>query len=390
MQEVFRLRLSRPLPKAVVAFGGDLKCALAAGAGRDVAIFEPFGDLADPDTQDRLEAEAQRLVERAGPRAVLVCDKHPGYFSRRLCLRLAAEGGHTAIQVQHHRAHIAAVAAERGLLGQPVVAMAFDGTGYGDDGGIWGGEFFAGNPAGALERRASFAPLTLCGGDAAVREPWRIALACLLENGADAASIQAWLKLVGEGERDASLFAAALSRGVNCVRTTSLGRWFDCFAALWGVRTRADFEGHAAIELQKTAEKAQHGCFLGPADIAWMGEDLAVIRFDELLETFDYMLADWGPRHAALWARQFHASVAEAAALVAARLAQALGTETVVSGGGCFLNSLLCGMLDNHLERHGLKRVGPRSLPPGDAAIALGQIVLASGAHRSVSSFSQV
>ena len=383
MQEVFRQRLDRPLAAPFVAFGGDVKCALAAGTGRDVVVYEAVGDLADPENQDALEREAPRLIERAQGTPILVCDKHPGYFSRKLCRRLADEGGLNVVEVQHHRAHIAAVAAEFNLTDRPIVGLAFDGTGYGDDGVIWGGEFFAGSAETGLSRQGSFAPLSLCGGDAAVREPWRIALAFLIESGVPDEHVRAWLELIGRPGDSLPAFAAALRQGLNCVRTTALGRWFDCFAVLWNVRTKIDFEAQAAMDLQRAAESASDGCFLGPASVRWMGDALAVIQFDPFLDTVEYMLADWSRQHQALWAKQFHASVADAVAIVTERLAAAQGTEIVCCGGGCFLNSLLCAMLDDRFARLGLRRVQPKALPPGDPAIGLGQIVLADRLARA-------
>ena len=381
MTEVYRQRLGRALPGPIVAFGGDVKCALALGKGDEVAVFEPIGDLATPEGQDELEDQAGRLLDEAGA-ATLVCDKHPGYVSHRLARRMADERGLELLTVQHHRAHVAAVAAEHGLCDAPVIGLAFDGTGYGDDGTVWGGEFFVGSVRGELSRQGSFEPLTLCGGDAAVRRPWRIAAACLIEKGLDADVVDRWIEFIGVRPEVFALFRSALDHGLNCARTTSLGRWFDCFAALWGVKTEVEFEGQAAIELQGRAETYGGGAFLGSGRVDWVMDELAVIRFDDFLETVEYMLVDWSESHAAAWALQFHASVAEMTAAVCARFAERTGARRVLCGGGCFLNSLLCDLLDRRLAPTGLERVAPAALPPGDQAIALGQVVLADVALR--------
>lgn len=381
MNEVFRLRPDRALPGPVVAFGGDVKCALALGKGDEVVVFEPIGDLATPEGQDELEAQAARLLDDVGA-ATLVCDKHPGYVSHRLARRLAEERGLDLLTIQHHRAHVAAVAAEHGLCDVPIIGLAFDGTGYGDDGTIWGGEFFVGSVRDKLSRQGSFAPLTLCGGDAAVRQPWRIAAAFLLESGPDPDIVARWSDFAGVRPEVFDLFRAALEQGINCARTTSLGRWFDCFAALWGVKTEVEFEGQAAIELQARAETYGGGAFLGSGRVDWVMDELAVIRFDDFIETVEYLLADWSESHAAAWARQFHASVAETTAAVCAHFAEQTGAKHVVCGGGCFLNGLLCDMLDRRLAPTGLQRIHPAALPPGDQAIALGQVILADAALR--------
>jgi len=381
--EIHRLHLDQPLAGAVLGFGGDLKCAVALGKGRDVLVYEPVGDVAEPANQDRLEAHVRALLKAHGRDvAALACDLHPGYFSSKLCRRIADETGLRRVEVQHHRAHVAATAAEHGLASAPLVGLAFDGTGYGDDGVIWGGEFFSGSVSGRMERRGSFAPLTLCGGDAAVRAPWRMALAFMIENGFDSPKIEAWARQVGVRLPDLDLFRRALHLGLQCSKTTALGRWFDCFSALWGVCAEVEFEAQAAIELQRAAESYDGGCFLGPCTVRWLDDRLAVITFEEFLETLDYMVVDWSPRHAAAFARQFHASVAESVAEVAARLAREAGTDVVCCGGGCFLNGLLCAMLDKQFSRFGLRRVQPRALPPGDQSLAVGQVLLADQALR--------
>jgi len=377
MREVFRLHLDRPLPAPVLAAGGDLKCSLGVGTGRNVVLYESIGDLELVENRDAFEKSFHRLLgEFSDSSPLLVCDKHPAYVSSGCCRRIAKERGLRLVEVQHHRAHVAAVAAEASLLDRPIVGLAFDGTGFGDDGTIWGGEFFVGQAPADLRRQASFAPLTLCGGDAAVRKPWRIALAWLIENGVDDGKIRAWAERVGVSLPDLGLFRQSLDRGLNCVKTTALGRWFDCFSALLGVRTEIEFEAQAAIDLQKAAESYDGGCFVGPATVRWMGDDLATITFEDFLEALDYMLVDWSPKHAAAFARQFHVSVAEAVADVAAQFARLTGAEHVLCSGGCFLYALLSDMLKARLKQGGLRQVMPKALPPGDQALALGQIVL--------------
>ena len=378
MREVFRLHLDDDLSRTIVALGGDLKCSVALGSGRDIVLYEEVGDLEILQNQDRFEAVVTEILDRvAGDQPVLVCDKHPGYVSSRHGRQLVQTRGLRCLEVQHHRAHIVSVAAEFGLLDHPIIGLAFDGTGYGDDGLIWGGEIFVGRPLEELARRGSFAPLTLCGGDAAVRQPWRIALAWLIEKGFSDDRIAAWAERIGVPLSGLDLFKAALERNIQCVKTTALGRWFDCFAALWGVRTEIEFEAQAAIELQKAAEEYDGGCILGPVTARWMCEELAVITFDEFLETVEYMLDSWSPNHAAAFAREFHASTAASVAEVSAAFAEKTGADTVCCGGGCFLNSLFCGMLDDRLQRFGLRRVQSKDLPPGDQALALGQVILA-------------
>jgi len=359
-------KLPRKLDRSVIAMGGDLKCHPALADGDEVNFLEEIGDLAAPENQDALE----EMIERHSARAV-VCDRHPDYFSTTLSLRLAAERGLPLIQVQHHRAHVAAVCMERGLFDEKVVGLAFDGTGFGDDGNVWGGEFFTGSLAEGFKRAAHFAPLPLPGGDAAVRQPWRMVLALLLERGVSQNVIDQWLARHRIPLADPALFKKALRTGLPVGRSTALGRWFDAASALLGVCTEAKFEAQPAIELQQAAEKH----FSEGAAKQWAFEiktgDPSIIDFPELEQ-----IAKSPPEQIPQLAAGFHVAAAQATAEVAGRLAAGAGAKTVVASGGCFLNSLFDRLLEKQISGLGLRYVKPKILPPGDQALALGQIGL--------------
>ncbi len=363
--------LEFPLPHAparpLLALGGDLKCHPAVTRGDRLVMLDEVGDLAAPDKQDALEV----LLDGQAPGA-LVCDRHPDYFSTNLAHRLAGEQRLPLREVQHHRAHVAAVCVEHRLFDAPVVGLAFDGTGFGDDGTVWGGEFFTGSVAGGLIRRAHFATVPLPGGDAAVRQPWRIALALLLERGASRAQAQAYLARHGIALGDLPLFEKALANKLAVGRSSALGRWFDAVSALLGIRTVAQFEAQPAIDLQATAEKHFTTKVRGDWPYALGGDEVLVVDFPALAEA-----AQAPPDRAPALAVEFHHAAARATAEVAARLAAAANTELVVASGGCFLNKLFARLLDEQLAAAGLRPLKPVRLPPGDQALALGQIGLA-------------
>jgi hydrogenase maturation protein HypF len=368
-----KITLPKKIPAPVFALGGDLKCQPVFAEGDTAEVLPEIGDLAGPDNQDSLED----LVESLNP-AVLICDEHPGYFSTALAERVAAERGIRLVKVQHHRAHIAAVCLENDLYDQPVVGLAFDGTGYGDDGIAWGGEFFSGSVADGFVRRAHFAPVPLPGGDAAVRAPWRIVLALLIERGASEAAIQTWIKHHNVPINDLELFRAGLQAKLAVGRCTSVGRWFDAAAALLGIRLTVDFEAQGAIDTQKLAEQNVHEPAPDDWPFAISDTDPMVVDFPALVE-----LAQRSPADAPGLAYAFHHATAAASVEVAARLAAEAGATGVVFSGGVFFNRLLGSLIEDGLSAAGLSAIKAKSLMPGDTAIALGQVGLVlSGAAR--------
>jgi len=358
------IHLPKSITRSAVALGGDLKCRPVYAQGDQAKVLDEVGDLAAPETQDALEA----LMEKHAP-DVLICDRHPGYFSNNLAHRLAEENDRAVIEVQHHRAHVAAVCLEHGLYDEPVVGLAFDGTGYGDDGNVWGGEFFTGTVKNDFARRAHFASLPIPGGDAAVRQPWRIALALMLERGLDRDLIQNWLTQRQINIGDLNLFEKALKTGFAVGRSTALGRWFDTASALLGIRTEAEFEAQPAIELQQAAESVEKTDLTWPLSIG--KAEPHVIDVPDLRS-----LIETPQDQAAEMALAFHRAAAETTAQVSRRLAESVGANKVIASGGCFLNRLFDGLLADKLAALGLEYVKPINLPPGDQALALGQIGL--------------
>ena len=356
-----RLVVPITAPRPLLAAGGDLKNTLCLLDGDRALLGPHVGALAHVATQAHWRATATALADLAGvaPTAV-ACDAHPQYASRALAERL----GLPLVAVQHHHAHVAACLAENGDRG-PAIGIAFDGTGYGDDGAIWGGEALLADLSRA-ERVGHLEYLPLAGGDAAVREPLRVAAAYELALlGAVDARTRAAL-----GEEPVAVLARMIARGVNTVPTSSAGRLFDAVAAILGLAADVTYEGHAAMRLEAAA-----GAVIpeGPYPFAL---DAGIVRLRPLLAA---LLAerDAGIGVATIAAR-FHATMA-AIVLALARHARACsGLATVALSGGCFQNRRLLAGSVAALAGDGFRVLVHRRVPANDGGLALGQAVVAA------------
>ncbi|MGV4981228.1 carbamoyltransferase HypF [Streptomyces sp. NRAIS4] len=368
------LRLPVAVPP-VLAAGGDLKNALCLGEG-DQAWFGPhigdMGDLATLEAAGRAERHLTRLTG-VSPRLV-AADRHPGYHStgwaRRRASRLPLR------LVQHHHAHIASAMAEHGLDGTtPVIGVAFDGTGYGDDGTVWGGEILLADYTG-YRRFARLAPAPLPGGDAGVANPCRLALARLWAAGLpwepDLPSVQACTEV------ELAVLRQQLARQVAWVPTSSMGRLFDAVSSLAGVCQRAGYEAQAAMELEAAALRA------GDADsVAYpfelTGEDVLACDPAPMLRA---LLADRrrGTPVPVLAAR-FHRGVARAVTGICHRARAETGLTTAALTGGVFANGLLEEETASLLTRAGFAVLRHGEVPPNDGGLALGQLMVAGTAH---------
>ncbi len=359
------LALGEPGP-CVLALGGQLKGAVALALGDRAIVSQHLGDLDSPEGAVLLERTAEDLLRffEAEPQ-VIACDLHPEYTSTRLAEALAARWSLPLTRVQHHHAHAAAVMAEAGLTGK-ALGFSWDGTGFGDDGSIWGGEALEVD-GGGYRRAAHLRPFRLPGGDAAIRDPRR-ALLGLAHACQSPRLLEAARALFAPGERAALL--SMLERGFNAPVSTSAGRLFDGVSALLGVRTAPGFEGQAAMELEFAAE--------GQGDASAYDFPLApgvggvwVADWAPMLEALLEDLRRGAP--AAVCAARFHSTLAELAAGIARRL----GAERAVLGGGCFQNDRLARATRGRLRAAGVEVHSPRLFPPNDGAIALGQLAVA-------------
>lgn len=371
------LPLTLPVPVVpALAVGGDLKNTFCLGEGRKAWLSAHIGDMDDLATQLAFERAEEQLESITGVRpGMMVADRHPAYRSAQWARRHA--DGRPVVRVQHHHAHVAAAMAEHGLDGScPVIGVAFDGTGHGDDGAVWGGEFLIADYAGYL-RFAHLAYVPLPGGDAAVRRPYRMALAHLRAAGIP------WsgdlLCATACTSDELHLLEQQLTRSLNCVPTSSMGRLFDAVSSLAGVCHRADYEAQAAIELEAAAVAAEF-------------EDDARYTFRMVRPAGAPLVCDPAPvlgavvedlRHgtaAPAVAARFHRAVARLVRTVCAAARDEVGLGTVALTGGVFANVLLSSLCARGLRQDGFTVLRHQRIPPNDGGLAVGQLVVAAHA----------
>lgn len=356
-----------PAGRSVLAVGGDLKAAVClAGQGRAV-LGEHLGDLEHPASFRHFVAAIDRLRDllRLSPE-VIACDPHPGYHASRHARSL----GLPLIPVQHHLAHLAAVAAEHGLE-PPLLGLICDGTGYGDDGTIWGGEILAWDGT-ACRRLGHLTPVPLMGGDRGADETWRPLLGLLHRawGGEVCQHLQPGILPTDEEATGLLVTRLQAGRGVPC---SSLGRLFDAVAGLLGVARANRHEAEAAMALEAQA-------MLGRP----LGRPAPVVKEEGgrlLLDPLPLVLA----LHAEIGrgasvgdlARTFHEGVIDLLLAGLRRAAQAAGLRRVVLGGGCFASRLLLAGVQAGATDSGLEVFTPRLVPPGDGGLALGQALVA-------------
>lgn len=383
------------LPKAeqnapcVLGTGAELKATICLTRGAEAFVGQHIGDLENPATlnfYEEVAAHLEKLLE-VHPEA-LVCDAHPDFLSTRYAEARAERDGLPLWRLQHHAAHAAAVLAENSHYG-PALALCLDGTGLGDDGTVWGGELlFMELEQARWHRVGRLAPFALPGGDAAVRQPWRIALA--LRNLCEQAEIPLpplhtpWLP---EQAQAAAAVAEMLRRGINCPATSSCGRLFDAVAAQLGLCLDTSYEGQAAIRLEDAANRADERirtALEGKArdkDMASLIWPVGIALQQDLLEMDSAGLfahvaqAQAQGMDATEAAARFHLSLARALAGMAGRAARNLGVKCVGLTGGVLQNATLARLLPLALAEQGLTALTHHELPPGDGGLSLGQAV---------------
>jgi hydrogenase maturation protein HypF len=359
---------SRPL----VAVGAHLKSTFTLVHGARAYVSQHIGDLENLETLEHFERtlDAYQRLFRIEP-AVAAHDLHPEYLSSRVARELGLE---RTIAVQHHHAHVAAVLAEHGVT-EPVVGIAYDGTGYGEDGNVWGAEILIADLA-RYRRVAHLRYAPLPGGDFAARHPWRVAAGYLsLEPGARTAFARAF---EGVDAREQTIVAQQLAARLNTPLASSMGRLFDAAAAILGVRRVADYEAQAAMELEAAAGTRPAQAL--PFPLADHGDGKFILDPLPLLATL-------GERRTAGadvrdLAAAFHESVAAATAEVVGLVAATAGTRIAALAGGCFQNARLLVSVRTRLEARGLRVLVPRRLGPNDGAVSYGQAAVATALLR--------
>ncbi len=364
--------LMEGLPAGVLALGGHMKTTVAVTLEDGVLLSQHLGDLETMPARLAHDRAVDDMLKLRGlaPR-VVVRDLHPDYATSRMAARI----GPPVVGVQHHLAHVVACMAEHGIA-PPVLGVAWDGTGYGTDGTIWGGEFLL-VAKGSWCRVAHLRPFRLPGGEVAVHEPRRSAIGLLYEVfGADAFELDL-PPVAAFTPAERKVMKTALEQEVNAPRISSMGRLFDGFAALCGLRQSASYEGQAAAEFE------------------WAADDVVPARsydFPLVTNTAEDApwIVDWKPALDALLCDRaagvpvgaisaaFHAGLAK----VLAAVARQIGTPRVILTGGCFQNARLTEEAVTALRTAGHEPVWHRRVPPNDCAIALGQAVWAAWSEK--------
>lgn len=366
---VARLPVERPL----LAVGADLKNTITLVVNGQAFVSQHIGDL-DHYTAFRALQETIRdlvsMYEVQWDEVLVVHDAHPQYLSTSHALALSAP---EKLAIQHHRAHVASVLAEKGEWDKPVVGISFDGTGYGDDGTIWGGEIFTGSVRRGFDRVAHLRPAVLAGGDAATQYPVQAAAGFL-------AQVDGLPDLIALPFSFPRRYHAALElvhKEVRTFPTTSMGRLFDTVAALLGFTREITFEGQAAMWLEQLAKRAN---LTEPYPFPFVGNEM---DFRPLLQS----VADdrRRGRDTREIARAFQRGVAQGLCDCLRKICGEKGLDTVVLSGGVFQNELLLEDLKSLLERESLQIWTNQAVPPNDGGISLGQASLAAFAERSSS-----
>ena len=358
---------------AVLGIGGELKNAFCLG---DKGLFYPspyIGDMADMRSVRALEAATtrmERLLEIQPD--IIVGDMHPGYNTSEMARVIAEREGVPVMEVQHHHAHMVSCMAENEYEGT-ALGVTFDGTGYGPDGTIWGGEFILGDEKG-YERVGSIAPFIHAGGDIASREGWRIAYPMISTAlGSEAANrIGETLGLGDEKGRQSIDFM--LGNNINTVKSTSAGRLFDAVSAVLGIKSVSTFEGEASMALQFAAERAEaQGISLAPYEGRLMNideEQFELCTDTLLMELAARSLADQDTDQLAYF---FHKALADMIVIACCYQRTRCDVNVVALSGGVFQNLLLLRLVDAGLEREGFKVLKHGVVPTNDGGIALGQ-----------------
>ena len=375
--------LKYTLPGTVLAAGADLKNAPALGRGSDIYLAPYIGDLDDPLTRRDFEHQIGKILSLYEVRPdTLVYDLHPGYHSTRWALEQDIP---RKVGVQHHHAHLLAVMAEHQL--EEVIGLSFDGTGYGTDGTIWGGEFLLSRRS-DFQRLGHFRTFVLPGGEAAVLNPLRIALA-LLKDVLEPQELQRlFVQEHGFGEQQLATLSEMIDKGVNTPASSSLGRIFDAAGALLGLVKSVSYEGEGPIRLEGLALSLYDGKPLSgsarcddrhisveQADGPFQIDCRGLLRY--LTESIRH-LSGAGPTNLdeakAALALEFHKAIAAAALEGARRMQAQTGISRLAVSGGVFQNALLCELLLPALTEAGFEVYAHRNIPPGDGGIAVGQV----------------
>lgn len=353
---------------SVLACGGELKNTFCLTKGNKAFLSHHIGDLENAQTLTSFESgiEHFKQIFSVAPE-IVAYDKHPGYLSTQFAENL---NGVQKVPVQHHHAHIASCMVENNLTGK-VIGLAFDGTGYGDDGRIWGGEFFVGDYDG-FDRRAHFEYVPLPGGEIGIQEPWRMALSYLIQIYGENFSKLALPFLNKIDAEKVDFVAQQISRRIHTPLTSSVGRLFDAVSSLTGLCNVIEYEGQAAIRLEKSANIENTTTY--PYKIVQTESGYKICVEPLIINIVEDILHG---RDISKISGKFHCTVAEISRDICERIRKETGINDVALSGGVFQNRLLSGLTIDQLKEHGFRVFTHSKVPANDGGIALGQAAIA-------------
>jgi len=358
----------------LLAVGAELKNTFCVTQGRLAFLSHHIGDMENLETLTSFEAGVAHFetLFRVQP-GLIVCDRHPDYLATRYADARAAVLQVPLVRVQHHHAHIAAVMAENGHSGdRPVIGVAFDGTGYGMDGAIWGGEFLVADYV-TFERAGHLAYVPLPGGDAATKRIARVGLAYLLTAGLEPEQARGLSPLIALSKPEWRIVQQQVAKGINAPPTSSMGRLFDAVASITGLRQEVNYEGQAAIELEALADPGEQGAYdltPGPTiDTAPLIRAIVTdVRARVPLPTIS---------------ARFHNGLARLIHAQCVAIRERSGLHEVALSGGVFQNVMLLSKTLPLLRDAGFVVLTHHLVPPNDGGLALGQAVIAGARHRT-------
>ena len=366
------IRLPVACADQILAVGGQLKGTFALGRETRAILSHHLGDLDHFEAFCAFEKDVALYEELFAIRPRWIAhDLHPDYASTRYAQERAAKEGIRLVPVQHHHAHMASCMAEHGL-DEPVIGVSFDGTGFGTDGRIWGGEFLVGD-LGSFSRAAHFRYVGMPGGERAVREPWRMALAHLSDSQVDCPAFRGRID-----SRSFQVVQRMLERGLNTPLTSSVGRLFDAVASLIGLRDQVSFEGQAAMQLEWIADRQPQQTpysFEIESDPARDDSPMLIDTRPMIRELVDEVCRSTAPPTIA---GRFHVTLAEIIVEICRRLRDKTGISNVVLSGGVFMNALLAKATEKSLKINQFCPFRQKRVPCNDGGLSLGQLAIAS------------
>ncbi len=368
-----RLRRSGP---SVLAVGGEIKATICATKADYAYVGPHIGDMGNLETLAAMRRSVDHLLRlfRIQPKAI-AADLHPGYLSTVWARELAASRSVPLIQVQHHHAHVVSLLAEHGFSSdRRIIGCCFDGTGFGSDQAIWGGEFLIAD-AGGFDRLAHLKYVPLPGGDAGIRRPYRMALAHLHAAGHPWESSLPCVGVCDAAER--RILRQQLDQSINCVATSSMGRLFDAVSSLIGIRHTVNYEAQAAMEMEALAASVVNDVSVSMKRYRFELQGTAPIEINPAA-LLDMICEDLnsGETQATIAAR-FHQAVARMVVDVCLAAREKVSINDVGLSGGVFQNVQLLRLTQAKLREHGFEVWTHRQVPPNDGGIALGQALVA-------------